>query len=155
MKKYNAHIKGQTAKLALTIFVLFGAGQSYAACTQSDMTGTWYFNGFSGDTFSGILFETNFCKIRVNSSGKIRNTGSQCNFRDSDGKGPALNVKGGNLTVKSSCAITGRVKICEGEDCVDLVIDDAKMDSGKTVVTLVGRASDDVDVVAFLTGVKK
>ena len=138
----------------LALLVLLVAGPSYAACVQGDLQGTWYFNGMSGDVFTGYLWETDFCKIGVNSSGKIRNTGSQCKFRDWLGK-DTINVGGGSLFVSSSCAITGYIKYCIGAECLRLNIDDAKLDKGKTVITLVGRAGYDPTIVSFFTGVKR
>lgn len=154
MIRYDNRRMACIAKIALALLVLFGTSQSYAACTQSDLTGVWYLNGVSGDTFTGSFGETDFCKIKVNSNGHIVNSASQCKFRTSDGK-DSIDVGGGSLAVKSSCAITGRIKYCVGEICINFNIDDAKLDSGKTVVTLVGRLSFDPDVVGYFTGVKK
>lgn len=154
MAVYDNQKLGWIAKLALPLAVLFGASQSYAACTQSDMAGVWYFNGVSGDTYFGTLWETDFCKVKVNAEGKVRNGGSQCKYRDADGKGD-LDIQGGNLTLNSSCSISGRIKYCIDDFCISMNIDDARLDKGKTVVTLVGRLSIDPDVVSYFTGVKK
>ena len=154
MTGYNNRRMGWILNVALALFVFFGAGQSYAACFQSNMTGTWFFNGISGDTFIGAFDETNFCKIKVNSNGKILNSGSQCKVRTADGK-DTVNVQGGNLDIRSGCGITGKITACVGEFCINLVIDSARLDKGKTVITLVGRASIDPDIVVFWTGVKK
>ncbi len=154
MTRYNNRRMGWIVKVALALFVFFGASQSYASCLQSNLTGTWYLNGVTGDTYWGEFWETDFCKIKVNSTGKIVNSASQCKFRDWDGKG-ILDVLGGNLDINSSCRITGKIKYCDGGFCVNFNIDDARLDKGKTVITMVGRLSIDPDVVSFFTGVKK
>ena len=153
MTRYNNRRMGWIVKVALALFVLFGTNQSYAACEQSNLTGTWFFNGLSGDLLLND-WETDFCKIKVNSEGKIRNTGSQCKFRTADRKG-TVNVQGGKLVISSGCAITGKITACEDGFCINLVIDAARLDKGKTVITLVGRVSIDPDIVVFFTGVKK
>jgi len=154
MTRYNNHRMGWIVKFALALFVLFGTSQSYAACSQSDLTGIWYFNGVTGDTFNGRFAETNFCKIKVNSNGNIVDSASQCKFRDFDGK-HNLDIQGGNLALNSSCRITGRFKSCDGEGCIFMNVDNARLDKGKTVITMVGRVSVNLDVVVFLTGVKR
>ena len=154
MTGYNNRKMGRVVKVALALLVLFGTSQSYATCSQGNLKGTWYFNGVSGDTFFGTMDESDFCKITVNSVGKVKNAGSQCQFRTSDGK-DSVNDIGGNLVINSGCAITGKIKFCEGEICANLVMDAARMDKGKTVITLVGRLSIDPDIVIFMTGVKR
>jgi len=145
---------GWIEKVALALIVLFGTSQSYATCSQSDLTGTWYLNGITGDTLFAEFWETDFCKVKVNSNGNVVNSSSQCKYRDADGKA-GFDIQGGNLALSSSCAITGKVKYCDGEFCLNLVVDDARLDRGKTVLTLVGRLSFDPDVVSFFTGIKK
>ena len=154
MTEYNNRRMGWIVKVALALFVLFGASQSYAACFQSNLTGIWYLNGISGDTFFAEFWETDFCKIKVNSTGNIVNSASQCNFRDDNGKG-FIDVQGGSLTVNSSCSITGKLKYCVDGICTNFNIDAARMDKGKTVITLVGRLAIDPDIVGYFTGVKK
>lgn len=154
MTRYNNKRMGRMAKGALALLVLFGASHSYAECTQVDVKGTWYFNGVTGDTLFGDFWESDFCKIKVNSKGIIRNTGSVCKFRDVDGVG-TFNVKDGRMNITSACAITGRIKYCGDGFCVNLKIDDAKLDKAKTVITLVGHLPIAPEVVSFFTGVKK
>ena len=153
MTRYNNRRMGWIVKVALALFVLFGTNQSYAACEQSNLTGTWFFNGLSGDLLLND-WETDFCKIKVNSTGTILNSGSQCKFRTTDGK-DSIDVQGGNLAIRSNCSIKGKITVCDSGFCGNLVIDNARLDKGKTVITLVGRASFDPDVVVFYTGVKR
>ncbi len=154
MTGYNNRRMGWIVKVALALFVLFGTSLSYAACLQSNLTGIWYLNGVTGDTLFGDFWETDFCKIKVDSTGKIVRSASQCQYRDFDGKA-SINITGGNLVINSSCRITGKIKYCVDEFCVNFNIDAARLDKGKTVITMVGRLSIDPDVVSFFTGVKK
>ena len=146
---------GWIARVALALFVLFGASQSYAACVQGDLAGTWYFNGVTGDTFAGQFWETDFCKVRVNSVGTIVKSKSQCQYRDYTGK-QSYDITGGSLVISSSCKITGKIKYDFGGGLTtNFNIDAARLDKGKTVITIAGRASIDPDIVSFFTGVKK
>ena len=141
-------------KSTLAIFMLLGASLSYADCEQSDLKGTWYFTGVTGDTLFGDFWETDFCKIKVNLTGKVVDSSSQCEARDFEGK-YGFDISGGALAINSSCSITGKFKLCEDTACIFLKIDDARMDKGKTVITLAGRLSDEPDIVSFFTGIKK
>ena len=154
MTNYNNSGAGRLVKAALALLVIFGASQSYAACTQADLAGTWYMNGVSGNVWWGEFWETDFCKVRVNSEGKVRNSDSQCQVRDNLGK-YTVDIAGGELTIASSCLIKGKIQYCDGEACVNLKIDNGRLDKGKTVLTIVGRDSDNAFVTRFLTGVKK
>ena len=154
MIRYDNETTGWPVKVALAIFVFFGASQSYAACSQSDLTGTWYFNGVTGDTFLGEFWETDYCKVKINSAGKIVKSVSQCKFRDFAGKGN-FDITGGSLLIGSSCLISGRIKYGFDEFSTYFYVDSARLDKGKTVITMVGRVSIDPDVVSFLTGVKR
>ena len=154
MTRNNSNKVGRIAKLVLALFLLFGASQSYAACALSDLAGTWYFNGVTGDTLFAEFWETDFCKIKINSNGKVVASSSQCQFRDFDGEG-IINIIGGTLTLNSSCRIKGNVRYSFGEINTNLNIDDARLDRGKTVITMVGRLGIEPDIVSFFTGVKK
>ena len=118
------------------------------------MPRSWYLNGVTGDTFFGDFWETDFCKIKVNSTGNIVKSSSQCKYRDADGKG-ILDVQGGNMTISSSCAITAQIQYCDNGFCVKFNSDAARLDKGKTVITMVGRTNVESDIVTFFTGVKK
>ena len=154
MTGYNNRKMGRVVKLALALLVLFGTSQSYATCSQGNLKGTWYLNGITADTSDGIFWETDFCKIKVNSKGTIVKSGSSCKFRDAEGKGN-LGVKGGNFALNSSCAITGKIKYCVDDFCANFKIDAGRLDKGKTVLTLVGRIDLDPDTVSYFTGIKK
>lgn len=144
---------GRFVQAAFALFVLFSVNQSYAACEQIDLKGTWFLNGISGDTQFLEFSETDWCKVKLGSAGKVKD-GSQCKFRDDEGVG-LVPLQGGNLKLNSSCRITGTLTVCEGEFCETVSIDDARLDSGKTVITMVGRSTSDPTGVFFLTGVKK
>jgi hypothetical protein len=155
MTERNNNKLGWIAKIALATTVLFGASQSYAACAQSDLAGTWYFNGITGDSYEGYFWETDFCKIRFNSTGNVVKSSSQCKFRDSLGKA-TLDIIGGSLALNASCKISGKIKYDLGDGfSTNFVLDDARMDRGKTMITMVGRVAIDPAVVSFFTGVKK
>ena len=154
MTKNNNLRTGWIVKVTLALFVLLATSQSYAACSQSDLAGTWFLNGVTGDTLFAEFWETDFCKIKINSSGKVVRSASQCTYRDGDGKSN-LDVRGGELLVNSFCAVTGKINYCDGDLCVKFQIDAGRLDKGKTVITVVGRISSLPDIVSFYTGIKK
>ena len=153
MTSYNNRKMGWNAKLALALIVLFGTSQSYAACTQGDLTGTWYLNGVTGDTDFGIFWEIDFCKIKFNSEGKVVRSASQCQYRDYGGIGD-LNITGGTLVLTPACNLTGRIRYDDGEITSWFNIDAARLDKGKTVMTMVGSLGIDPFVVSAFTGAK-
>lgn len=152
---YNSYKSpAKLIQAALAFFALLGFGQAYAACEQTDLQGTWYLNGISGDTFFAEFIETNFCKFKISSTGKVFDSGSQCKFRDDAGVG-VVNITSGDLTLGSTCRITGYITASEGGQSEKVRIDDARLDKRKTVITMVGRSDVDPDGVFFLTGVKR
>ena len=145
----------QVASFAVAAIILLAAGQSYAACTQSDLTGTWYLNGVTGDTWFGDFWETDFCKVRVNSNGKVVGSSSQCVYRDGLGK-DTLNIVGGELLINASCKITGKIRYDLGGGLrTNFIVDDARMDNGKSVITVAGRVAIDPTIVSHFTGIKR
>jgi len=154
MARHNSKKLGWSARVTLALIVLLGTSQSYAACLQSNLTGTWYFTGITGDTLLAEFWQTDSCKVKVNSTGKIVMSVSQCKFRDADGK-RNFDIIGGKLALNSSCRITGRIRFSDGVSSAYFNIDDARLDKGKTVFTMVGRLDIDPDIVSFYTGVKK
>ena len=55
----------------------------------------------------------------------------------------------------TACNITGRLRYTDGEFTTWFNIDAARLDKGKTVITLVGRLGIEPDIVTFFTGVKR
>lgn len=145
-------IAGRYIQAAVALCVLFAVSQSYAACDQIDLKGTWFLNGVTGVPASLQFVETNFCKVIIGSAGKVKD-GSQCKFRDDVGVS-TIALQGGKLTLSSFCKITGYLEACDGDLCDRVRIDDARLDAEKTVITMVGRTAFDAGVF-FVTGVKR
>ena len=141
-------------RVALILAMTFCSANVFAACAQQDLTGTWFFNGVSGDSLNRELVETDACKLKFGSAGGVISSSSSCTFRTSEGKS-TFNVTGGRFTLNEFCAITGNFRYCSGGFCTRLLIDSARMDKQKTVITLVGRLEVDQDLIASFTGVKK
>lgn len=153
MHNKSHKIAARVIQAAFALFAPFAVSQSYAACDQIDLKGTWYLNGVTGDTQLLQFSETDFCKFIIGSAGKVKD-GSQCKFRDVEGVG-IVPFQGGRLTLNSACRISGYLTICEGDLCEKVRVDDARLDPGKTVITMVGRSASEPNFVFFLSGVKK
>jgi hypothetical protein len=125
-----------------------------AACYQSNMTGTWFTYGVSGDTYYGAMTETDRCKIRINSTGTIIGKGSSCIWRDYVGT-HTLNIAGGSLKVDKYCKVTGRVKFCDSGLCAYMRIQFARMARDKNTISMLGYLEVEPDLVAFYEAVKR
>lgn len=124
-----------------------------ARCSKKDLKGTWYVYGMSGDVVSGAFGETDECKVTVNSSGKISNSGSACRYRNAMGTGVA-NITGGNMKTKSSCKITAKVNFCNKFGCSSFILDRGRLAKDKRTFSAIGYANYDRNVVFHTTGVK-
>jgi hypothetical protein len=100
------------------------------------------------------LTETDACKLKFGAAGSIVGSSSSCSARDGSGK-YTINITGGSFEVNEFCAVTGYFRYCVGQNCTRLYIDSARMDKGKTVISLVGRTIVDPAVILSMTGVKK
>ena len=116
------------------------------ACSQNNLTGTWYAYGNSGN-------EIERCKIKVNSSGSIVGSKSKCSARDATGRF-SLNIGGGNLQVSSACVVKGRINFCEAS-CTALRIEHGMLERDKNILTVEGYLVVDPRYTASLVGVKK
>lgn len=114
---------------ALT-FLALATASAQAACTQADGAGIW--RAFTtGEKDSDIWWLR--CTIRVNASGAVGTT-SFCIRQN----GIKAFSTGGNLTVASSCVVTGSFTI--GGFVENIV--DAQLSRDKTVMIGVGRDDD-------------
>lgn len=125
-----------------------------AACTQADVTGTWYIMGFSVSTQDAGV-EWDRCKIRTNSVGTIVTSASSCVFRYSGGKYSAR-ISGGAVRVGSACGLTGTARACSaGSGCATLRIEYGQLDRGKTVMSFVGNIAESPSTIYSFTGIKQ
>jgi hypothetical protein len=137
---------GCTLALAASFFIQ----PAFAACSQSDLAGTWFVNGFSQDPFSGEN-ENLYCKLKFGSGGAVLAGSSSCTARVKASK-EAVNVIGGRLTLNTYCDAKGTIKFAGG---YTLTVDSARFDKETSVFHLVGvgEAPDRWHVV--LNGSKK
>lgn len=111
--------------LLAVMFAIIPTTSSWAACTLTDLAGTWnvYLAGWDHAGGSGAWW--GYGPITVTATGAVK-TGSILKMSD-----PAtITVTGGTLRVTSTCTITGTVKSNTG----NLTIKNAAMDRGKTTV---------------------
>ena len=142
------------AALGACLVALAPIPQAEAACTQADVTGTWYIMGFSVNTDNAGV-EWDRCKVRTNSAGAIVTSGSSCIFRYNGGKYPAA-VSGGAIRVGSGCGVTGTTRVCmAGGGCATLKIEYGQLDRGKTVMSLVGNMVGSPATIYSFTGIKQ
>ncbi|MBI5040820.1 MAG: hypothetical protein HZB57_06380 [Gammaproteobacteria bacterium] len=121
---------------------------------MTNLRGTWYAVGVSGDTQAGQMDETVRCKIVVSSTGAIPATGSSCYVRDYTGLS-TKSIPSGSLSVSSACAVTGSLRMCQSGTCDTFRVQHAQMAKDYFTFTLVGYYLSDPDVVAFLDVVKQ
>lgn len=141
--------------VSLLFAILVSANFSaYGACSQADVTGTWYTTGVSGDSYYGEMAEWDRCKIRVGSTGSIIASGSLCTYRDSYGKFN-LSVGGGGLRVGAACNVYGSIQVCSSGVCITYIIEHGQLDRGKTVMSFVGYSRADPDVIFSQTAIKQ
>ena len=135
MKRATSKSTGLAGALLLVLIV--GTGDVTAACSQTDLAGTWHALGVSGDVLYGYLEETNRCKIRVSSTGAIVATGSNCVTKTYLGTG-WTNITGGRLTVNTACAVTGTVHLCDASGCGSIRVESAQLERNKAAFPMIG-----------------
>jgi len=153
IRKYKLLHTSFKAALALSM-VLFSS-YAYSDCSQGDLQGTWFFNGIAGNSYYQSMDGTTACKLQVASAGGVIGSSSSCFTRNGAGRF-WINVTSGKLTVYPGCAVVGKFNYCNDSGaCSSIVIDNAKMDEEKSVITLIGYAAFDSRNVFSLTGVKR
>jgi len=137
-------MKRITIVIATGLVMLLLTSTAWAACAQSDLTGTWltYQSGTSSDDV-GPFFYWKRCTVRLDSSGFV--TGGSCR----DDIGDTFSLTTGRIRVTTGCVVTGTV----GDPAGSVVIDHGALDRGKTVFT--GVLTDSVNGIASVQGVKK
>ena len=126
----------------------------HAACRQTDLAGTWYAFGVSGDVGTAYLEQASRCKFSVNSRGTIVASGSSCLTRDYGGNSTA-SIRGGSLSVNSTCAVTGNVNVCTPMGCFAIRIQAAQMERTKTSFPLIGYSNVNPFWLVSLQAVKR
>lgn len=149
----NNHQPCAVIKSLLLMFCILSPGMTIAACVTSDLSGTWYLTGISGNVAFGTLDETDRCKLTVSSAGTIVPSTSSCQVRDDSGFTSGLTVSG-NFYINSACNVTGAVLGCFNGLCRTAKVQYAKMDKGKTVMSMVGYVTDSPDDVISWTAIK-
>lgn len=125
-----------------------------AGCKQGDMTGTWYSYSMSDDS-AGFLFpHTNYCKVKINSSGSIVASKSTCKTRISSGL-ITTNVTGGKLKVNSSCSLSGNINLSNAFGTDKIIVEYGTLASDKKTLSSVLYSDNDNTFVTSLNAVKK
>lgn len=147
-------LKSRRAGSWMAAALLLSAGGAQAACSQADLTGTWYAVGVGGNVGSGSFDEIDRCKIRISSTGAVIATGSSCSHRYWAGTA-ASNITGGSIKVASSCVVTGSLRFCNSNGCSTGIIQYAQMERGKTAFAMAGYLSGSPQDVAFWEVIKQ
>lgn len=129
-------------------------GFASAACSMANLRGTWYTAGVSGDSQLGHMDETVRCKIVVNSAGAVPATGSSCYARDYTGL-RTIRIASGSLSISSTCAVGGTLRMCESGVCDTFRVQHAQMARDWNTFSLVGYSQNNPDVVSFFDAVKQ
>ncbi|MBI5463047.1 MAG: hypothetical protein HY941_12750 [Gammaproteobacteria bacterium] len=77
-----------------------------AACAQTNLAGTWYATGVTGNSNTNGFEDYIRCKIVLNSAGTVVTSGSSCIGRDSVGR-YTVPVTGGRVRASAACAVSG------------------------------------------------
>lgn len=134
--------------------MLLMSGLTQAACTQADLTGTWYAIGVSGNTRAGDLDGVDRCKFKLGSTGRVLASGSSCAFRDADGVTTA-SIVGGSMSISTSCAVTGSLRACKADSCATLSVQYAQMSRDKNTFAMIGYSPAAPHIVTFYDVVKQ
>ena len=135
----------------VTLYMAFGLDHSWAACSQKDLTGTWYayFNGIKPGAPSWGRGT-----INVNSVGNIQSGAKIYMFDVVTKKTSIFIVKNGKFTVNSACIVTGYVNLEMSGFPFYVKVVNSAMDRGKTVVHGVWQGKDKADT-GMMTIIKK
>ena len=132
-----------------------------AACSQSDLKGTWFTYSLSVDSFVTedhsltVSSMTNRCKVKVSSSGDIVASKSSCKFRDQVGKDP-LNITSGDIKVNPKCKLKGSITMeLFGTSSITLILESGALAKDKTTFSAVGYSEVEPDVITHMTAVKQ
>lgn len=133
-----------TVVVAAVAVLLLLSSAAWAACAQSDLTGTWltYQSGVTIVGTDAFLYWQR-CSVILNSSGFV--TGGSCR-NDIDETAPLTT---GRIRVTSGCVVTGNA----GGPGGSATIDHGALDRGKTV--FIGVLTDSSGGIASIQGVKR
>lgn len=123
---------------------------SEAACTQADLTGTWYLMFAAGNVASGEYEASVRCKLVVSSTGAITANSAGCVARSSSNGTSAANfnvaVLGGSFKVNSTCGITGSFRYNDGSGAATETIGFAQMAKDKNTFAFTAYEGPSADV---------
>jgi hypothetical protein len=138
--KGDPPMKRATVAVAAVIVMLLFTSAAWAACAQSDLTGTWmtYQAGVSGGS---IYWQR--CSVRLDSTGRV--IGGSCR----DDIDQTFSLTRGRIRVSSECVVTGTAGGADGI----ATINHGALDRGKTV--FMGVLTDSDNGIATIQGVKK
>jgi hypothetical protein len=140
-------------KISAALLMVFFSSQSFASCSQGELTGQWYFGGANLDTAFGGAVGL-YCKVKVAGGGAVNTSSSSCEVSEADNK-VTFAIVNGELKVNSGCQVTGFIRLCEDEDCFKYNINGARLDKGKGVITWTSRRGGEPDNFQTMTGIKK
>ena len=151
----NVHISSKLIAIGAGLgLIMLSPILAYAGCSQSDLAGTWDTYSMSVDS-SGLLSpQTDYCKVRINSSGSIVASKSSCKVRS----WPGLlngNIAGGSIKVNSSCKLKGSVTIIGTDVQAIIKLEYGTAAKDKRTFSLVGYDTINPTYITHLTGVKR
>jgi len=143
------HASVAARSLGVLLLTLTPVLSCSAACSQADLSGTWYVNAFFVGSADSLGYWTK-CKLSINSAGAVSRSSSSCIYDI----GVTRKVSG-TMKVNSACQISATtLSLWDAFDARTgaTKINFATMDRGKSVMVGVGDAST-VEPWMF-TGVK-
>ena len=149
----NAIWRNHLSGCLLAAAVLSASG-AQAACTQADLTGTWYSMGVSGDLYYGSMDEIDRCKIVIGSTGAIVASASSCIMKDTFGQ-YTVGISSGSFKVTSTCAVSGSMRLCYSGICITGRVPYAQLARDKNILPMLGISASDPDVIFSYTAVKR
>ncbi len=120
------------------------AAPAMAACVQGNLAGRYQIFMTGHETENDITFPFwQSCLVKIRQDGTVVG-GTACIDRDLGGTTGSNTVKGGNLTLASSCRIRGRIKIGDSGGNWSIVLKVAWLSANQQVFSGVAVDGDDL-----------
>ncbi len=142
MKIERSRLRKQMLGALCGVAMLSIPAQAWAACSTSDLGGTWQVYLFLNTDFAGS--ETVRCVFKLTNKGAVKDAGN-CVFDD----GTKKSVDGGSIKISKTCTVKGSVNLTDDL----LALGHAKMAKDKNHFSGIGMFQDFFR--AYFTAVKK
>lgn len=132
--------------MAIGLFGLLAPVQADAACTSTELAGTWKTYAYLTDNVDSGWSR---CTIKVGSGGNVKTTTSCKEKEAGTGATRVRDVTGGSISVQSNCKISGDFSL---DGCKN-TISEGWISTDATVVSGVGR--DCSGFIFLFNGIKR